>query len=138
MKNRGMHFTREELAEAGVSGFFAIVKEWGLSQEESRTLLGNISHGRFDALQMGDPTTLSTLSDDELDRLAYITGIYAALNSLYTPASHSEWLRNKSRLSAEAMYRPWGTGSPLDFLLTGKFIALADVYAHLNSIGGVS
>lgn len=125
--------SREEMAEAGISGFFAIVREWDLSNEEAQVLLGNPSRTRFYELRRSNPSTFRRLSDDELDRLAYITGIYAALNILYTPDSHKEWLRNQSSMPAEALYRPWGTGSPLGYMLTGKLKALADVYEYVNA-----
>jgi hypothetical protein len=118
-------------SNADAAAFFAVVKAWGMSDEEAQVLLGNISRDRFDALQRGDAATLDTLSDDESERLTYVLGISAALHSLYAPASHIEWLRNESRLPAEAMSRPWGTGSPLGYLLTGKLSALADVYAYV-------
>ena len=47
--------SREEMAEAGLSAFFTIVKEWGHSNDEARTLLGNPSRSRFYELRRGDP-----------------------------------------------------------------------------------
>ena len=128
--------SREEIAEAGVAAFFAIAREWGLSNDEARILLGNPSRSRFYQLRRGNPGTCHSLSEDELDRLAYFTGIYAALNILYSPDSHCEWLRNASTMPAEALYRPWGTGSPLGYMLTGKLKALADVYEYVNAERG--
>lgn len=129
-------FSREEQAEAGLEAFFAIANEWGLGNEEARLLLGSPSRSRFYELRRGAPGAIRSVSEDTLDRLAYLTGIYAALNILYSADSHAEWLRNDSRVPAEAMYRPWGLGSPLDYLLTGKLKALADVYDYLNSERG--
>jgi len=37
---------------------------------------------------------------------------------------------------AEAFYRPWGSDSPLGYMLTGKLKALADVYEYLNTERG--
>ena len=129
-------FSREELAEAGLAAFFAIAREWGLSNEDARVLLGSPSRSRFFELRKGAPGAVRGMSEDTLDRLAYLTGIYAALNILYSVDSQSEWLRNDSRVPAEAMYRPWGLGSPLAYMLTGKLKALADVYDYLNSERG--
>ena len=128
--------SREEMAEAGLSAFFAIAKEWGLNIDQARSLLGNPSRSRYYELRKLDTAATRRLSDDELDRLAYITGIYAALNILYSPDSHAEWLNNDSRMPADAMYRPWGKGSPLAYMLTGKLKALADVYEYLNAERG--
>ena len=128
--------SREEMAEAGLLAFFAIIKEWELSNDEARTLLGNPSRSRFYELRRGDLGASRRLSDDELDRLGYITGIYTALNILYTPDSHGEWLRNDSQMPVDAMYRPWGNGSPLGYMLTGKLKAIADVYEYVNAERG--
>ncbi len=128
--------SREEMAAAGVSACFAIAAEWGLTNEQARILLGNPSRSRFYELRRSSPATCRSLSDDELDRLAYLSGIYAMLNILYSADSQSEWLRNESRVPVDALYRPWGSGSPLGYLLTGKLKALADVYEYVNAERG--
>lgn len=132
------HIGHDEMAEASVAAFFQIVSEWGLRSTEARILLGNLSRSRFYELRDCKHRTVRGLAEDELDRLAYIIGIYAALNLLYTPESQQPWLRNKSRLPVDVMYRPWGEDSPLSYMLTGKLKAIADVYDHLNAeLGGV-
>lgn len=123
--------SRDEMAEAGISGFFSIVKEWSLEDDAAQILLGNPSRSRFQELRKGNLKTCHSLSDDELDRLAYIVSIYSTLNTLYSPESHSEWLRNESKLPAEAFYCPWGIGSPLKYMLSGKLKALSDIYEFL-------
>lgn len=125
--------SRYDMAKAGLSAVFAIAREWSLSNEELRIFLGNPSRSRFNELHRGDPKTIRGLSVDELDRLAYITGIYAMLNVLYSPTSHPEWLRNATQVPAEALYCPWGIGSPLGYLLTGKLKAVADVYEYMSA-----
>lgn len=125
----------EEMAEAAVAGFFAVTKEWGIANEEARALLGSPSRSRFYRLKRGDPGSCHRLCNDELDRVAYITGIYSFLSLLYIPASHSEWLRNESNMPQDARYYPWGTGSPLGYMLAGRLPALADVYEFLSNQG---
>jgi len=127
---------RHELARVGLKAFFGVVAEWGLTAEQARRLLGNPSRSRYYQLKAGVPGAIRSLSDDELDRLAYLTGIYGALNILYAPQSHQEWLRNESALPVEALYRPWGAGSPLGYMLSGKLKALADVYEYLDAERG--
>ena len=124
---------RETLARAALKAFFGVVAEWGLSAEEARTLLGRPGRSRFYDLKRLKPSAVRSLSEDELDRLAYLVGIYADLNVLYAPESHGDWLRNPSRLE---MGQPWGKGSPLEYLLSGKLKALADVYEYLNAERG--
>ncbi|HEC28556.1 MAG TPA: hypothetical protein ENI65_03080 [Gammaproteobacteria bacterium] len=130
------NLTRDELAEAGITGFFAIAREWGINNDEARILLGNPSRSRFYELRKGNPAACHSLGDDELDRLAYLTGIYAMLNILYSADSHTDWLRNESNLPADALYRPWGLGSPLQYMLSGQLKALSDIHEYVNAERG--
>ncbi|RMG32627.1 MAG: DUF2384 domain-containing protein [Gammaproteobacteria bacterium] len=127
---------REAQARAGLKAFFAIADEWGLTAEQARQLLGGPSRSRFYDLKRGKASAVRSLSDDELDRLAYLSGIYADLNLLYAPESHQEWLRNRSQIPQDAFYRPWGLGNPLNYMLQGGLKALADVYEYLNTERG--
>lgn len=120
--------SRAEMAEAGLQAFFAITDEWQLTAEQQRRLLGNPGRSRFFQLKAGKRTTVS---DDELDRLAYLSGIYASLNILYSPENSLLWLANPSEPGS-----PWHGQSPLDCMLAGGLVALADVYRHLNGLRG--
>lgn len=122
--------TRQEMAEAGLLAYFSMANEWGLNTDEQRKLLGNPGRSRFFDLKAGK--TLS-VSDDELDRLAYITGIYSALNILYSPENATLWLKNSSEPDSI-----WRGQSPLDYLLGGKMMALIDVYRYLNGLRGAA
>lgn len=122
--------SRTEMAKAGLLALSAIAGEWGLNTEQQRRLLGNPGRSRFFDLKAGRQ---SRLSDDELDRLAYLSGIYAALNILYDPDNTLLWLRNPSEPGSI-----WHGQSPLEYLLTGKLVALADVYRYLNGLRGAA
>lgn len=122
--------SKQETAEAGLLAYFAIADEWGLSVAQQRSLLGNPSRTRFFDLKAGKR---ATLSDDELDRLAYITGIYAALNILYNPPNTLLWLKNPSESTSI-----WRGQSPLAYMLSGKLMALVDVYRYLNGLRGAA
>ncbi|MCB1858601.1 MAG: DUF2384 domain-containing protein [Gammaproteobacteria bacterium] len=120
--------SREESARAGLKAFFAITDEWGLNTEQQRRLLGNPGRSRFFQLKSGKRTGVS---DDELDRLAYVIGIYAALNILYNPENCLRWLGNPSK--ADSL---WRGQSPLTYMLDGGMAALVDVYRYLNGLRG--
>ncbi len=117
-----------EMAEAGLMAFFAIAREWGLNREQQRRLLGNPGRSRFYAMVRAQR---GALSDDELDRLSYIVGIYTALNILYNPENTLRWLRHPGGSDM-----PWGEMSPLEYMLTGKLVALADVRRYLDALRG--
>jgi len=89
-------FDRNEIADAGLAAFFKIAQEWELSDREQLAVLGNPSQSRFFDLKRGMRS--ATLSDDELERLAYIAGIYAALNRLYVRRTQKGGLRIRAVL----------------------------------------
>ncbi|MCB1759886.1 MAG: hypothetical protein KDI68_08935 [Gammaproteobacteria bacterium] len=120
--------TRLEMGRAGLQAFFAITAEWSLSAEQQRLLLGNPGRSRFYLFKAGKA---ASLSDDELDRLAYVSGIYATLNILYSPANCLRWLNNPG--SGEMI---WGRGSPMEYLLSGGIVAMADIHRYLNGLRG--
>jgi hypothetical protein len=120
--------SRLEMGRAGLQAFFAITGEWSLSGEQQRLLLGNPGRSRFFQMKGGKA---ASLCDDELDRLAYIGGIYATLNILYSPENCLRWLTNPG--SGEML---WGRGSPLDYLLSDGIAAMADIYRYLNGLRG--
>jgi len=117
-----------EMAEVGLTAFFAIAREWGLNREQQRRLLGSPGRSRFYSMVREHK---GALSNDELDRLSYIVGIYAALNILYNPENTLRWLRHPGEPDA-----PWGGMSPLEYMLTGKLVALADVRRYLDALRG--
>ncbi len=122
--------SKHDMAEAGLLAYFSIAGEWGINTSEQRTLLGNPGRSRFFELKAGKTYSVS---DDELDRLAYVLGIYSALNILYSPENAILWLKNSSEPGSI-----WRGQSPLAYLLTGKMMALIDVYRYLNGLRGAA
>ncbi len=128
-------FSREEQAEALLKAFFSIADEWGLALNEARALLGNPGRSRFYDLRNGLKRAIHGLSDDEMDRLVYITGIYYGLGILFSPENTLHWLRNEVT-PVDRFARPWGEGAPLIHMLTGKLEALVDIYRYVNGMRG--
>ncbi len=116
-------YTDAEKAQAGLTAFFSIAQEWGLNNEQQRLLLG--SPGRttfFDWKRQHS----GKLSRDTLDRLSYLLGIYKALHILFSDDAAAQWLRNPN---ADPLF---GGLSPLQYLLSGQLVALADVRRYLD------
>ena len=128
-------FSREEEAEALTKAFFHIVEEWGLGADDARALLGHPGKSRFYDLRKGLTRAVHALSDDEMDRLAYITGIYYGLGILFSPENTLNWLRNPAKVN-DGFMRPWGIGAPLEHMLAGKMAHLIDVYRYVNGMRG--
>ncbi len=128
-------FSRDEESEALVKAFFQIAERWGLSVDETRTLLGSPGRSRFYDLRKGSPGAVHGISDDEMDRLAYLTGIYYALGILFSEQNSLLWLRNAA-LPQAGHTRPWGTEPPLVHMLRGKIEGLIDVYRYVNGLRG--
>lgn len=131
----GEQISREEEADALIKAFFNIVEEWGLTADDARALLGNPGKTRFYELRKGIERTVHGVSDDELDRLAYITGIYYSLGILFSPENTLRWLRNPAQ-TPDGRLRPWGMGAPLEHLRIGKMEHLIDVYRYVNGLRG--
>jgi len=112
-----------EKAQAGLTAFFSIAEEWGLDNDQQRLLLG--SPGRTTFFEW-KKNRQGHLSRDALDRLSYILGIYKALHILFSDATALQWLRNPNS-------DPLFNGrSPLEYLVTGQLVALADVRRYLD------
>lgn len=126
-------FSREKEAEALVEAFLKIAEIWSLSTDETRVLLGSPGRRRFYNLRKGVASTIHALSDDEIDRLVYTTGIFSALESLFSPENSLRWLRNTAA-PQEGYTRPWGNEAPLTYMLHGKMEGLSDVYRYVNGL----
>lgn len=130
--DQAMHagISRDEQVSAGLAAFFQIAEEWGLSVDEQRRLLGNIKRSRYFDLKKNPAPNLS---DDELDRLAYLISIYTALHILYNEEGVQAWLTNPSEPGSI-----WRGQSPLAYLKSGKMMALIDVYRYLSGLRGAA
>ncbi len=113
----------EALASAGLTAFFSIAEQWGLTSEQQRLLLGSPPRSTFFEWKRRKS---GRLSRDTLDRLSYLLGIYKALQILFSGENVRNWLRNSNR-------DPLFNGrSPLDHMLGGELVALAEVRRYLD------
>ena len=120
-------YSDAEKAAAGLTAFFSITGEWGLNTEQQRALLGSPGRSTFFKWKK---QLRGNLSRDTLDRISYLLGIYKAMHILFPDHSAREWLRNPNSA-------PLFAGrSPLDHMLSGSLIALADVRRYLDAARG--
>ena len=118
---------RASQIKAGLCAFFNIMDEWDIDISQGKILLGNMKNTRFHELKK---LKSGNLSDDELDRLSYIIGIYTALKILFSDRNAKLWLHNNNQ-------DPLFCGkSPLNYMLSGKLVALSDVRRYLDAARG--
>ena len=122
--------SKHDLNRVAVKLFFGIADEWGLKEEECRTLAG-----------LGTRTTLHTwrqklksgerikLPNDTLERLSYIAGIYKGIQILFSDANQWKiWIRKPNK--------DFGGTSALDRMLAGRVVDLVDVRRYLDGWRG--
>lgn len=120
---------RARLSGPGLRTFLNIAREWGLSIDQQRRLLGSPAASTFHNWKAG---RIGTLSYDQLERLSLVLGIYKALRLLFTdPETGRRWL------TVPNTDRPFGGGSPLDRMLRGSIDDLYAVRRYLDAWRGV-
>lgn len=116
-------YSNDLKAQAGLTAFFSIAEELGLDTAQQRNLLGEPGRTLFFEWKK---TRQGKLSHDALDRLSYLVGIYKALGILFSRERIGEWLKNANQ---DPMF---GGKSPLEYMLTGGLVAMADVRRYLD------
>src|SRR5690554_4625122 len=108
-----------------LKGFFGICREWGCTQEEMMQLLGGVSHSTLAQYQ-----TLPhvTLSQDTLERISYILGIYESLRVMYSTAE-----RANRRVRLETSEVPFSGTSALDFMAQGSMKHLMETRRYFDA-----
>lgn len=130
-----MHSTKKKKPAASVTNrnsvalkaFFNITHKWKLSSEEERILLGATisTYYRWKNKKDGD------LSQDTLERISYILGIYKDLRILLpNETSANTWIRKPNS------YPLFNGKSALEKLMLGRVVDLADVRRYLDSQRG--
>jgi hypothetical protein len=87
--------TRARLSRSAIKGFLRIMEKWDLRDADARMLLGGISSGSFYALKKEPPHRV--LDQDMLTRISLLTGIFKALNILYSPQLADAWITRPNR-----------------------------------------
>ena len=125
---RAAHISDNAQAGAGLRTFARVVDKWSLPASDAMALLGVDSRSTYYELlkRARESKEVKGLSRDQLDRLSYLLGIYAAVRVLFP---HSEESRNEwvSRANTAPLF---GGRSPLEIMRSGM-IGLYQTFAHL-------
>jgi hypothetical protein len=125
---RAAHINDNAQAGAGLRTFARIVEKWSLPASDAMALLGVDSRSTYYELlkRARESKEVKGLSRDQLDRLSYLLGIYAAVRVLFP---HSEESRNEwvSRANTAPLF---GGRSPIEIMRSGM-IGLYQTFAHL-------
>lgn len=112
---------------AALKGFFLIMKAWGVSAEEARTLLGSPASRTYYSWRSG---TVARVPSDTLRRIGYVAGIFKALQIVYSdPRLADTWIK---RPNAD-----FGNQVPLERMKAGDVTDLAAVRNYLDSARGL-
>ena len=118
---------QKRLGPPAVKAFLKIRALWELRDEDARQLLGGISNGAFYELKR---RTRGTLDQDRLTRISILTGIFKALNILYSKKLADRWVQLPND-------NPMFEGkSPLAYMIKGGQPAMLHVRQLLDSRRG--
>ncbi len=117
-------------AGAGLRAFARMVGKWDLPASDAMALLGVDSRSTYYELlkRAREAKEVKGLSRDQLDRLSYLLGIYAAIRVLFP---HNEESRNGwvARANTAPLF---GGRSPIEIMRSGM-IGLYQTLAHLSA-----
>lgn len=120
--------SQDMLVQAGLQFFFNLAEKWRLKIEQQRILLGGIPESTYHKLKK---TGTGTLSNDQLDRISYLMGIFKDLNILLpSEQAANEWVKKPN-------FAPLFNGqSALERMLSGKIVDLAAIRQYLDAERG--
>jgi hypothetical protein len=115
------------LTPAAVRAFLKIHELWELRDEDARALLGGMSNGAFYELKRKTPVTLD---QDRMTRISVLTGIFKALNILYSRKLADRWIQlpNENPIFEGA--------SPLAYMIRGGLPGMLRVRQLVDSRRG--
>jgi uncharacterized protein (DUF2384 family) len=114
------------LSPASVRAFFRIAAAWHLSIGEQRAALGNVAKQTL--YNWRDNSAAVRLSDDQLDRISYLLGIYKALHIIFTrPEQADTWIRRPNEAP------PFGGKPAAAILFSGKMEDMMRVRRYLDA-----
>ena len=125
---RARKLAPQEMSAAALRTFFRIADAWRLSQDEARTLLGGPPSSTYYKWKAGQ---VGSVSNDLLERVSYVLGIYKALQILLpVPESADAWLK---RPNAAPLFNG---RSALELMLSGRVADLFLVRQYLDAERG--
>jgi antitoxin Xre/MbcA/ParS-like protein len=119
--------TLKRLSPAAVRAFLKIAALWDLRDEDARQLLGGMSNGAFYELKRN---ARGRLDQDRLTRISILTGIFKALNILYSKKLADRWVQLPNE---NAMFQG---ETPIAYMIKGGQPAMLRVRQLLDSRRG--
>jgi uncharacterized protein (DUF2384 family) len=118
-----------ELSAPAVRAFVKIAAAWQMDLAEQRAALGGVS--RQTIYNWREHPERARLSDDQLDRISYLLGVYKALQILFTrPEQADSWIRRPNSSV------PFGGRPAADLLFSGRMLDLVRVRRYLDGARG--
>lgn len=115
------------LSPSAVKAFLKIVMLWGLRDEDARQLLGGMSNGAYYELKKKGSRVLD---QDRLTRISLLTGIFKALNILYSKRLADRWVQLPN---TNPMF---GGDTPLAYMIKGGVPAILRIRQILDARRG--
>jgi hypothetical protein len=110
-----------------LKAFFGITHKWNLTSEQERILLGATSATFYRWKKNKE----GALTQDTLERISYVLGIYKALRILLPSVEAANmWIKKPNNAPL------FGGKSALDKLLLGRVVDLSDVRRYLDAERG--
>jgi len=118
---------QKRLSPAALKALLKLRELWELRDEDARQLLGGISNGAFYELKKN---SRARLDHDRLTRISILTGIFKALNILYSKKLADRWMQLPNE-------NPMFAGdTPLSYITKGGLPAMLRVRQLLDSRRG--
>ena len=120
---------RRRMSAPALKLFFKAAALWGLTVDQKRAVLGDISRQTEHNWRNGDATTLTR---DQLERISLVLGILKGLRLIFVEDQAGvRWLK------AENRDHPFNGRSPLERMTDGGISDLYDVRRYLDAWRGV-
>jgi uncharacterized protein (DUF2384 family) len=117
------------LSGPAIRAFDKIAAAWQMDVAEQRAALGGVS--RQTIYNWREHPDRARLSDDQLDRISCLLGIYKALHILFTrPEQADSWVRRSNSAV------PFGGRPAADLLFGGRMLDLIRVRRYLDGARG--
>ena len=117
-----------EKGRVALKAFFNIADKWGCSVQEQRRLLGDISRSTLYGYRRHPARKLDR---DTMERISCLMGIYKALQILYPTSDIAD-----TRLRRPTDDLPFNGASPMEFILRGSMMHLADSRRYFDHRAG--
>lgn len=120
---------RKAYTEPLLKTIFNIFEAWGLSNSQQQSLLGLHNEGTF--FNWKKRPASATLTNDLLERISYLLGIWRSLQMLIPEAKVSDtWIQSPNKNMA------FNGQAPIERMLAGQVIDLAFVRQYLDAERG--